>query len=84
VSERQAVRRFAIGFQAVRRRIPIETGVDEVRNSLLGGTEVGRRVDTALRELERKRYHSFVTGLGREDDAELGNAGRIDAEAFAF
>jgi hypothetical protein len=50
----------------VRRLIPIETDVDEVRNSLLGGTDVGRRVDPALRELERKRYHWFVAGFWSE------------------
>jgi hypothetical protein len=54
------------GGATVRRLIPIETDVDEVRNSLLGGTDVGRRVDPALRELERKRYHWFVAGFWSE------------------
>jgi hypothetical protein len=81
VSKRQARWRVAIGVQAVRRRIPVETDDDEVRDSHLSGTEVGKRVDPALRKLERKRYPCFVAGLGREDDTELGDAGRIDAEA---
>jgi hypothetical protein len=55
-------------------------GVDEVRNSLCGGTEVGKRVDPAHREPEWKRYHWFGAGLGREDDAELGDVNRIDAD----
>ena len=41
-------RRVSVGVQVVRRRIPVETGVDEVRNSLCGGTEVGRRVDPPI------------------------------------
>jgi hypothetical protein len=63
----------------VRRRIPVE-GVDEVRNSICGGTKVGERVDPAHRKPEWQGYHWFGAGLGREDDAD-GDVGRIDADA---
>jgi hypothetical protein len=68
---------MGIGVLAERRWIPVETVISEVRNSLCSGTEVGRRVDSAHRELEQKHYHWF----GRKDHAELGYVGRIDVDA---
>jgi hypothetical protein len=49
-------------------------GVGEVRDCLCGSTEVLSRVDPA-------HNHWFSAGLGRGEDAELGDVSRIDANA---